>query len=119
MSGCSTKDEASWSPGVHLSIPSPACGSGCHLPLLSALPQHSHLFPLSSVFGPSAKAAQLEGSKSFLKALCAKYDIPTAASQSFRDADAAKDYIRRQVAGPADSLLRLPLVCICMYAPAC
>lgn len=48
------------------------------------------------MFGPSAEAAQLEGSKSFLKALCAKYGIPTAASQSFRDAAAAKDYIRQQ-----------------------
>ena len=30
-------------------------------------------------FGPSAKAAALEGSKSFTKELCAKYAIPTAA----------------------------------------
>lgn len=32
-----------------------------------------------SVFGPSAAAAQLEGSKGFTKDLCARYDIPTAA----------------------------------------
>ena len=31
------------------------------------------------VFGPTAAAAALEGSKAFTKDLCAKYDIPTAA----------------------------------------
>ena len=75
-------------------------------------PPHQPTSFACSVFGPSAKAAQLEGSKSFLKALCGKYDIPTAASHSFRDAGAAKDYIRQQVAKPANGLLRLPLVCI-------
>ncbi len=30
-------------------------------------------------FGPGAKAAQLEGSKGFMKSLCSKYNIPTAA----------------------------------------
>ena len=34
-------------------------------------------------FGPSAAAAQLEGSKGFMKDLCAKYDIPTAAYGRF------------------------------------
>lgn len=32
-----------------------------------------------AVFGPSATAAQLEGSKGFTKDLCARHDIPTAA----------------------------------------
>lgn len=45
-------------------------------------------------FGPSAAAAQLEGSKGFMKDLCAKYDIPTAAYGRFSDAEAAKAYIR-------------------------
>lgn len=36
-----------------------------------------------SVFGPSAKAAQLEGSKNFTKQLCSKYHIPTAAYATF------------------------------------
>ncbi len=44
-------------------------------------------------FGPSAKAAQLEGSKGFTKDLCAKYHIPTAAYQRFTDAVAAKAYV--------------------------
>lgn len=47
-------------------------------------------------FGPSAAAAQLEGSKGFMKDLCAKYDIPTAAYGRFTDAEAAKAYIRKQ-----------------------
>ena len=44
-------------------------------------------------FGPSAAAAQLEGSKSFMKDLCASYDIPTADYGRFTDADAARAYI--------------------------
>jgi len=47
-------------------------------------------------FGPSAGAAQLEGSKGFTKAVCAKYNIPTAAYGHFTDAEAAKTYIREQ-----------------------
>ena len=48
------------------------------------------------VFGPSAKAAELEGSKGFMKDLCAKYGIPSAAYGRFTDADAAKAYLRAQ-----------------------
>lgn len=44
-------------------------------------------------FGPSAKAAQLEGSKGFTKDLCAKYNIPTADFGRFDNADDAKEYI--------------------------
>jgi phosphoribosylamine---glycine ligase len=47
-------------------------------------------------FGPSAAAAELEGSKGFMKDLCAKYGIPTAAYDRFRDVDAAKDFVRRR-----------------------
>ena len=46
------------------------------------------------VFGPSTKAAELEGSKGFMKDLCAKYDIPSAAYGRFTDAAAAKAYLR-------------------------
>lgn len=49
-----------------------------------------------ATFGPSAKAAQLEGSKGFTKDLCAKYDIPTAAYERFNNAPKAKAYIRAQ-----------------------
>ncbi|MCO6186902.1 phosphoribosylamine--glycine ligase [Rhizobium sp. L1K21] len=48
------------------------------------------------VFGPSAAAAQLEGSKGFTKDLCAKYNIPTGAYQRFNNAPKAKAYVRQQ-----------------------
>ncbi|MER8743348.1 phosphoribosylamine--glycine ligase [Mesorhizobium sp. M1004] len=47
------------------------------------------------VFGPSKRAARLEGSKGFTKDLCAKYDIPTAAYGRFTDLAAAKAYVER------------------------
>src|SRR6195952_2200825 len=46
-----------------------------------------------AVFGPSAAAAQLEGSKGFTKDICARYDIPTGAYQRFTDAASARAYI--------------------------
>jgi phosphoribosylamine--glycine ligase len=45
-------------------------------------------------FGPSRAAAQLEGSKGFTKDLCRANRIPTAAYERFKDALAAKAYIR-------------------------
>jgi len=49
-----------------------------------------------AVFGPSASAAQLEGSKGFTKALCDRMGIPTAAYEKFNNAPKAKNYIRQQ-----------------------
>ena len=48
------------------------------------------------VFGGSAAAARLEGSKGFTKDLCARYGIPTAAYGRFSDAAAAKAYAREK-----------------------
>lgn len=48
------------------------------------------------VFGPSAAAAQLEGSKGFTKDLCARYEIPTGAYKRFSDAESARAYVREQ-----------------------
>jgi phosphoribosylamine--glycine ligase len=45
------------------------------------------------VFGPSAAAARLEGSKGFTKDLCARYGIPTAAYGRFGSAADAKAYV--------------------------
>ena len=45
------------------------------------------------VFGPSQKAAQLEGSKGFTKDLCKKYNIPTAAYERFSDLQKALAYL--------------------------
>ena len=47
-------------------------------------------------FGPSAGAAQLEGSKGFTKDICAKYNIPTAAYGRFADTASAKAYVEEQ-----------------------
>lgn len=46
------------------------------------------------VFGPNARAAQVEGSKKFSKMLMDKYNIPTAKYRAFTDWAAAKTYIR-------------------------
>ena len=45
-------------------------------------------------FGPSKAAAILEGSKAFSKDLMKKYNIPTAAYDTFDDADAAIEYLK-------------------------
>ena len=49
-----------------------------------------------AVFGPSTEAAQLEGSKGYMKDFCARYDIPTAAYARFKSLEEAKSYIRAQ-----------------------
>ena len=49
-----------------------------------------------AAFGPNAAAAALEGSKGFMKDLCAREGIPTAAYRRFTEADAAKAYIAAQ-----------------------
>jgi len=49
-----------------------------------------------AAFGPSARAAILEGSKGFMKDLCAKYAIPTAAYGRFADLDEAKAFVRKR-----------------------
>ncbi|HWR41208.1 MAG TPA: phosphoribosylamine--glycine ligase [Patescibacteria group bacterium] len=48
------------------------------------------------IFGPSQRAAEIEGSKAFAKELMQKYGIPTAASATFTEADQADAYIRQQ-----------------------
>ncbi len=47
-------------------------------------------------FGPKAKAAQLEGSKTFCKDFMIRHHIPTAHYQSFTDKALAVAYIREQ-----------------------
>lgn len=44
-------------------------------------------------FGPNQKAAKLEGSKSFTKDICKKYNIPTATYETFSNAKDALVYI--------------------------
>lgn len=47
------------------------------------------------IFGPTKAAAQIEGSKSFAKELMKKYNIPTAAYETFTEVDKAKAYIEK------------------------
>lgn len=47
------------------------------------------------VFGPSKAAAQLEGSKAFMKDLLHKYNIPTAAFGRFTDLAKATEFIKK------------------------
>ena len=48
------------------------------------------------IFGPSAAAAQLEGSKTFSKDFLARHRIPTASYQSFTEIGPAIDYVKSQ-----------------------
>jgi phosphoribosylamine--glycine ligase len=48
------------------------------------------------LFGPSSKAAALEGSKVFAKEFMARHGIPTAPFRVFDDPREARDWIRRQ-----------------------
>ena len=46
------------------------------------------------IFGPSQKAAEIEGSKAFAKEIMQKYRIPTASYGIFEDSDEAEAYVR-------------------------
>ncbi|MCG7409539.1 phosphoribosylamine--glycine ligase [Paenibacillus sp. ACRRX] len=48
------------------------------------------------VFGPNKAAAEIEGSKVFMKHLLRKYNIPTAAYETFDDVELALRYVRSQ-----------------------
>jgi phosphoribosylamine--glycine ligase len=48
------------------------------------------------IFGPDQFAAQLEGSKSFMKDLCQEYDIPTAQYEKFQNSNDAIKYLETQ-----------------------
>ena len=50
------------------------------------------------LFGPTKAAAQLEGSKAFAKEILQQNGIPTAASGTFTNATAAKEYLAQQKA---------------------
>lgn len=49
-----------------------------------------------TVFGPSAAAARMEGSKAFSKAVMTHAGVPTAASETFTDFSAALHYVETQ-----------------------
>ena len=49
-----------------------------------------------SIFGPSGKAAQIEGSKAFAKEMMRKCGIPTSSYETFRDRQKAVAYLKGQ-----------------------
>ncbi|MCU0660977.1 MAG: phosphoribosylamine--glycine ligase [Myxococcota bacterium] len=68
------------------------------------------------VFGPSAQAAQLEGSKTFSKELMQRHGIPTAAFSTHRDLDSALKAVERfegQCVVKADGLAAGKGVVVC------
>jgi phosphoribosylamine--glycine ligase len=69
-----------------------------------------------SIFGPSKKAAEIEGSKAFAKEMMRKYHIPTASYEIFESRREAVNYIRRQgvpIVVKADGLASGKGVIIC------
>lgn len=49
-----------------------------------------------TIFGPTRAAAKIEGSKSYAKEVMKKYNIPTAAYETFTDAEEAIAYVKAQ-----------------------
>ncbi|MFI3289584.1 MAG: phosphoribosylamine--glycine ligase [Rikenellaceae bacterium] len=47
------------------------------------------------IFGPNKAAAMIESSKEFAKELMKKYDIPTAAFETFEEYEPAMEYVRK------------------------
>ncbi|HBK47729.1 MAG TPA: phosphoribosylamine--glycine ligase [Xanthomonadaceae bacterium] len=68
---------------------------GPEVPLVAGVVDRFHAAGLR-IFGPSAKAAQLEGSKAFAKDFLARHGIPTAYYAVHTDVDAALAYIREK-----------------------
>jgi phosphoribosylamine--glycine ligase len=68
---------------------------GPEAPLVAGIKDHFDALGLPC-FGPSAAAAQLEGSKAFTKDFLARHRIPTAAYQNFTELPPALAYIRAQ-----------------------
>lgn len=62
--------------------------------LTSPSPARAHLTVGIPVFGPSVRAAALEGSKTFSKDFMDRHAIPTAAYKNFTNADEAKAYVK-------------------------
>lgn len=69
--------------------------AGPEVPLVAGL-SDALLAENIKVFGPSKAAAQLEGSKQFMKDLCSKYNISTAAYGVFTKVQDARDFILDQ-----------------------
>ncbi|MEQ8857201.1 MAG: phosphoribosylamine--glycine ligase [Pseudomonadales bacterium] len=75
--------------GVALTIVGP------EVPLVAGIRDYFDAAGLAC-FGPSAAAAQLEGSKAFSKDFLARHGIPTAGYRTFEDPAAAEAYVRER-----------------------
>lgn len=84
-------DLADWAVanGIDLTVVGP------EVPLVEGLVDALHQRGLKA-FGPSKKAARIEGSKAFSKNLMKKYGIPTAAFEVFTEKKAAVAYVKAQ-----------------------
>ena len=74
-----------------------------------------------TIFGPSAKAAQMEGSKVFAKQIMRKANVPTAEYQEFTDYDDAIRFVddreQEQFVIKADGLAAGKGVTVCLNRP--
>jgi len=80
---------------------------GPEAPLAAGIVDRWERDQLGRIFGPSARAAELEGSKVFAKNLMRRHGIPTAAYQVFDDPERARahvDELRSPVVVKADGL---------------
>ena len=68
---------------------------GPEAPLVGGIVDYFHDQGLPC-FGPTSKAAKLEGSKAFTKHFCSKYGIPSASYETFTNVEAAAEYIKKQ-----------------------
>ncbi len=67
---------------------------GPEVPLVEGITDEFESLNLNC-FGPSKKAAQLEGSKEFMKDFLTRHEIPTAIYESFTDLETALDYLKK------------------------
>src|SRR5690606_39140129 len=75
--------------GVSLAVVGPAA------PLVDGIAQHFARCGVPA-FAPTARAAEIESSKAYAKALMARAGVPTAAFATFTDLRAAEAYIRER-----------------------
>ena len=71
---------------VHLTVVGP------EVPLVAGIVDHFEKAGLR-ILGPSAAAAQLEGSKAYAKEFMQRHAIPSSSHETFTDADAAHAYL--------------------------
>ena len=91
---------------------------GPEVPLVAGLVDRLEAAGIQA-FGPRARAAEIEGSKAFMKDLCARTGIPTAWYGAFDEPNAAKEFIHRRgapIVVKADGLAAGKGVIVCRTA---